>query len=148
MTKLSDLLVVPERRRALVEDGARVVRGEVERRGGLSGLALKGAFKVVEAVNRDFVPDALDRLLPAFASKLEPFFEARDRESPGESMERFLGSRQREVAEALLSITDARVARLQRGPIRGTYDKLRPSGQRYVEEAVPAIGSLLDRHVR
>lgn len=146
--RLSDLLATPELRKALVDDGAKLVRGEVERRGGLSGMALKGAFKVVEAVHRDFVAEALDRLLPAFAAKLEPFVDARDRERPGERMERFLSDRPEAVAEALLSITDARVARLHRGPIRTTYDKLRPSAQRYVEDAVPAIGGLLDRHLR
>ena len=148
MGKLVDVLAAPANRRAVVDDGARLIEAEVQKKGGISGLALKGAFKVVQRVRHDFVPGVLDKLIPSFASKLEPFYEAREREAPAQPMEQFLSNRAAEVANALLSITDDRIARAERGPVRATYEKLRPAAQRNVEEAVPGIGRLVDRHVK
>lgn len=148
MGKLVETLTAPDRRRAVVEDGARLVQAEVEKKGGLSGLALKGAFKVVQTVRQNFVPDVLDKLIPAFAEKLEPFYEAREREAPGQPMEQFLSTRAPAVADALLSITDERIARAEKGPVRSAYEKLRPAAQRNVEDAVPGIGQLIDRHLK
>ena len=148
MGKLVEALTAPDRRPAVVEDGARLVQAEVEKKGGISGLALKGAFKVVQAVRQNFVPHVLDKLIPSFAEKLEPFYEAREREAPGQPMEQFLSTRAAAVANALLSITDERAARAEKGPARSAYEKLRPAAQRNVEEAVPGIGRLIDRHVK
>jgi len=144
--KLVEALQDPSVRRAVIEDGARLVEAEVEKKGGISGLALKGAFKVAQRVRHDFVLDVLAKLLPGFAEKLEPFCEARAREAPDQPLERYLADRAGEVADALLSITDGRAARAE-GPLRATYEKLRPAARRNVEEAVPGIGRILDRHL-
>lgn len=148
MGKLVDVLQDPQVRRAMAEDGARLVDAEVARKGGMSGLALKGAFAVVQRVRPGYVGDALERLLPSFATRLDPFYEARQQEAPDQPMERYLSNRAQQVADALLAITDERAARAEKGPLRTTYEKLRPVAARHVEEAVPGIGRLLDSHVR
>lgn len=148
MGKLVDTLAAPERRRAVVDDGVRLIHAEVEKKGGISGFALKGAFKVVSAVSHDFVPHVLDRLIPEFAQKLEPFWEAREREASAQPMEQYLSNRAPAVANALLQITDARAARADKGPVRTAYEKLRSMAERHVEDAVPGIGRLLDRHMK
>ena len=142
-----DVLQKPEVRRAMAEDGARLVDAEVARKGGMSGLALKGAFGVVQRVRPGYVRDALEKLLPSFAERLEPFYEARQKEAPDQPLERYLSNRAPEVAEALLAITDERANRAEKGPLRSTYEKLRPAARRNVEEAVPGIGRMLDAHV-
>ncbi|WP_373047407.1 DUF6918 family protein [Vulgatibacter sp.] len=147
MGKLVERLAAPENRRAVVQDGVRLVQAEVEKKGGLSGLALKGAFAVIQKVKSDFVPHVLDKLIPAFAEKLEPFYEEREREAPGQPMEKFLSTRAPAVANALLTITDGRIAKAEKGPVKATYEKLRPAAQRNVEDAVPGIGRLVDKHV-
>lgn len=146
MGRLADVLVSTEKKQAVVADGVKLVEEEVHRKGGLSGLAIKGAFAVVKKVKADFVPRVMERLLPDFASHLEPFWEERQRAAPDVPMERYLGGRAGEVADALLAITDARVRQAEPGPMRSTYEKLRPAARRNVEEAVPGIGRLIDRH--
>lgn len=148
MGKLVDTLAAPERRRAVIDDAVRLIQGEVDKKGGLSGLALKGAFKVVSTVSHDFLPKVLDKLIPEFAQKLEPYWEQREREAPGQPMEQFLSNRAPAVADALLQITDARAARAEKGPVRTTYEKLRSAAERHVEDAVPGIGRLVDRHMK
>lgn len=147
MGKLVDSLTAPEKQQAVLSDAVKLVEEEVDSKGGLSGLAIKGAFMVVQKVKHDFVRDALARLLPDFAARLEPFYDERQSKAPSEPMERFLSERKGEVADALLSITDARAARAKAGPVRSAYEKLRPAARRNVEDAVPRLGRLVDRHV-
>lgn len=147
MGKLEEALTAPGKRQQVVQDCVRLIEDEVENGSGLSGLAIKGAFKVVKAVRAGFVAEAVDRFLPQFAGRLEPLLAERDASAPSETMERFLGARAGRVADALLAITDERAARADRGPVRGTYEKLRPSARRHVEGAAPRIGRLIDRHL-
>jgi len=144
---LAGVLLSPERKPAVLRDAVRMIEEEVAAKQGLSGLALKGAFKVVQAARSDFVPAAMERLLPDFATRLEPLFLERQRVSPGVSMEIFLRERAESVATALLAITDERARRASSGGVRAAYEKLRPSAHRHVEEAAPRIGKLLDRHL-
>ena len=50
------------------------------------------------------------------------------------------------VADALLSVTDAKAKNSKSGVVRGTYEKLRGSAKKNVEEAVPALAKLLKKH--
>jgi hypothetical protein len=52
------------------------------------------------------------------------------------------------VAEALLSITDARAQRAKNQAIKGAYEKLRGSAKKHVEAAVPRIGRLVEKYDR
>lgn len=144
--RLVDVLTSAEKKQAVVRDGVKLVEEEVARKGGVSGLAIKGAFGLVKKVKADFVPGVLDRLLPDFAAHLERFWEEREQSAPGVPMETFLGKRSGEVADALLAITDEKVRQVEHGPMRATYEKLRPAARRNVEEAVPGIGRLIDAH--
>lgn len=146
MGRLVDALTCAEKKQAVVADGVKLVEDEVSRKGGVSGLALKGAFGLVKKVRADFVPRVMERLLPDFAGHLEPFYEEREKAAPGVPMERYLAGRAGDVADALLAITDERVRQSEPGPMRSTYEKLRSVAKRNVEEAVPGIGRLIDRH--
>lgn len=146
MGRLVDALTSVDKKRVVVADGVKLVDEEVARKGGVSGLALKGAFGLVKKVRADFVPRVIERLLPDFAAHLEPFYEEREKAAPGVPMERYLTGRAGEVADSLLAITDERVRQAEPGPMRSTYEKLRSVAKRNVEEAVPGIGRLIDRH--
>lgn len=144
---LVGVLLAPERRPAVLRDAVQMIEEEVAAKQGISGLALKGAFKVVRAARSDFVPNAMERLLPDFAARLEPLYGERQQQSPTVSMEIFLRERATSVATALLGITDERARRTSSGGVRAAYEKLRPTAQRHVEDAAPRIGKLLDRHL-
>jgi hypothetical protein len=143
-----DVLTSPPKHDQVVNDCVRVVDEEVEGKGGLSGLAVKAAYATVKAVKPGIIASAVASLLPEFARKLEPFYDAWQAEAPNETLERFLVARRGEVAEALLGVTDDRARRAENPIVRKAYDKLRPSGKRHVEEAVPRVGRVLERHLR
>jgi hypothetical protein len=145
MGTLQEKLCAPAVRPQVVSDCARLIDEEVGSKSGFSGLAIKGAFAVVKAVKGGIVPEVVDSMLPNFAEKLEPIYAAW-LASPGEALPSYFQKRSGEVAEALLSITDDRSKKSQNATLRKTYEKLRPTGKSHVEQAVPRLGKLLEKH--
>ena len=143
MASLKDVIADPNKRRAVVDDGVNVIEAEVADKGGLSGMALKGAFKVVKGVRPGFVGQALNALLDEFAGAVDPIW-AECIAKGGDTSAAFVAVGPR-VAESLLSITDKR-ARGAAGPVRATYDKLRPEAVKHVVAAMPRLAGLLKKH--
>src|SRR5689334_19242555 len=105
MASLKELLGAGEKRGRLVDDALRVLDAEVEDKSGLTGIAVKTAYKVVKGVSPGFLREAVDHLLDDFLNALDPLYQ--------EALTRGVGPRQHlqsnpgRVADALLSITDA-----------------------------------------
>ncbi len=145
-TTLEALLCGPERRADTLAACEALLDKEVQAKTGLSGMAVRSAFKVVRALRPGIVRDLLDALVPEFCRALEPTFaEAR---SEGGTVAQAFGERLRarpdEVAEALLSVTDARAERAKNKVLRKTYARLRPGAKEHVVAAVPNLSRTLE----
>jgi hypothetical protein len=46
----------------------------------------------------------------------------------------------------MLAVTDEKVERAKSGLVKSTYKMLRGSAKKHVEEAVPRLGGLLQKH--
>lgn len=134
----------PSKRPALVADACRVLDAEVADKAGLSGMGIRGAYKVVKGVKPGFIPDVVDMLLDDFVAALEPIY--RQAVEAGAPPSRHLEEHRGEVADALLAITDRRADRSQLKSVKALYRKLRPSAKKHVEEAAPRLGQLLEQH--
>lgn len=117
-----------------------LVEREVAARKGLGGTALKTALGLLKKVRPDLVPDAMSRLIPHFAEALEPWW-TRSGKAP-EAFSLALRAEPGEVADALLSVTDAKIDRAH-DSIKKVYGKLRTGAKAQVEQSVPAIGQTL-----
>ena len=146
MTTLKEVLTAPAQRPKVISDCVGLIDEEVKAKSGISGLAIKGAYAVVKAVKPGFITEAVDHMLDDFVSKLEPFFERA--QVAGQTATIYLTARPAEVADALLSISDERATRAKNQTVKKTYEKLRPTGKKHVEAAVPGIGRLIDQHTR
>ena len=144
MTTLKEILTAPATRTRVVADCVQVIEDEVKSKGGVTGLAIKAAFAVVKAVKPGFIAEAVDHMLDDFAGKLDPFYE--QAKAAGQTPSAYMNARPAEVANALLSISDQRAQSAKNQTVKKAYEKLRPSAQRHVEAAVPAIGRLVDRY--
>jgi len=144
MSTLADILLVPGNRPKVVADAVRVIDEEVDSKGGLSGLAVKGAYALVKAVKPGFVSEAVDSMLDDFVKRLEPFYAAA--QAKNEPVGPAMNTRAGEVSEALLAISDERAARAKNGTLKKAYEKLRPTGKKHVEAAVPRIGRLIGKY--
>jgi hypothetical protein len=144
MSTLTEILLVPGTRPKAIADCVRLIDEEVDSKGGLSGLAIKGAYMLVKAVKPGFITEAVDHMLDDFVRRLEPFHtEAQQKSEP---IGPFLNARGGAVADALLAISDERAARAKNATVKKAYEKLRPTGKKNVEAAVPRIGRLLTKY--
>lgn len=145
MSKLADVLLTPEHRSAVISDCKSVIDQEVGDKRGLTGLAVKAAFKAVKAINPTIIGSVIDVLLDDFVVQLEPIYQTY-LASGAESLEQYCVSHADDIANALLVITDRRAERSKIRTLVKAYGKLRPQGHKHVKEAVPRIAQLLVRH--
>ena len=144
MPTLQEVLSDKSTRAALVEDCTKLIDDEVQKKGGLSGVAIKTGYKVVKGLKPGFIREATDALIDEFANRLQPFAdEAKEKDK---DVTTYFGSERSRVAEALLGITDQRAERSSKKVVTGTYYKLRPTGKKHVEEAAPGVGRLVEKH--
>jgi hypothetical protein len=146
MVPLKEHLNSPSVRQAVVDDACRVLENEVSGKSGLGGIAVKAAFKVLKGVKPGFVREVVDALLDEFMDALDPLYQDAERNQTTPTAH-FSADSSR-VADALLSVTDRRAIQSKRPALRAAYDRLRPTAARHVEAAAPAIGGLVERHVR
>jgi hypothetical protein len=144
MPTLNEILLVPGTRPKVIADCSKLIEEEVDSKGGLTGLAVKAAFAVVKAVKPGFVTEAVDHMLDDFVGRLEPFWA--DAQARNEPIGALMNGRAPEVADALLTISDARAARAKNQSLKKAYEKLRPTGKKHVEAAVPRIGRLIAKY--
>jgi len=141
---LNDVLTDEAQRASITEDVCRLVDDEVGKQKGLSGMAVKAGYKLVQGVKPGFVRRVVESLLPEFAAALEPIREKAV--SQGQSVSSFFSTNSEEVAEALLAVTDGRAQSSDHGSVKGAYSKLRGSARKNVESAVPGLGRIIEKY--
>jgi hypothetical protein len=144
MATLKEQFVSADRKAALVGDAVKVLDQEVADKSGLTGIAIKGAYKLVQGIRPGFVPHVVEALLPDFLDALEPVYqEAAEKKRPAGA---YLLEQRDRVADALLAVTDKRAERAQSAAIKSAYSKLRPMAKKQVDAAAPRLAQLIDRH--
>lgn len=143
MSTLKEQLGSGEKRQQVIEDAIKVLDAEVADKGGLTGLAVKGGYKVVQGVRPGFVRDVVSGLLDDFLDSVDPIYqEAKQKSRPAGA---YLLENKGRVAEGLLGVTDRKAQRAE-GMIKKAYDKLRPMAKGQVEAATPRLAQLLEKH--
>ncbi|EHR48506.1 hypothetical protein SacmaDRAFT_0194 [Saccharomonospora marina XMU15] len=142
---LKEILLDSSRRPTVVADLEKLIDEEVADKSGVSGTVIKTGFSAVKKIKPGIIGSAVDSLLDDFANALEPIY-ADFKASGGSDFGSYLPTRSSEAADALLSVTDARAEKSSRDSIKKVYSKLRPKGKENVEEALPRLGKLIDKH--
>jgi hypothetical protein len=142
---LQEILLTPENKPHVVDDCCKLIDNEVADKSGISGTALKLAYKTVNAVASGHVRHMVQSLLPQIAEQLDPYW-ADFNASGGGSFGDYLAKRGPEVSEALLSVTDARAAASKRATIIKAYNSVRKGAVKHVETALPQVGDLVTKY--
>jgi len=143
MSSLKEQLGSGEKRQQVIEDAMKVLDAEVADKGGLTGLAVKGGYKVVQGVRPGFVRDVVTGLLDEFLEAMDPLYqEAKQKGRPAGA---YLLENKGRMAEGLLAVTDRKAQRAE-GMLKKAYDKLRPLAKGQVEAAAPRLSQLLEKH--
>jgi hypothetical protein len=144
---LAEKMTQPPARERVVTECCTLIDEEVKAKGGFTGIAVKGAYSLVKAVKPRFVPEVVDALLDDWVAKMEPFYADWRAQGGGRSLADYFASRGGEIAERLLEVTDERAQGAKTASVKKTYQKLRPSARKHVEEAIPRLGRLVERQV-
>jgi len=140
---LADAISEPSKKAAIVTDCCRLIDDEVSDKGGLSGLAVKAGYHAIKGIQPGFITEVVEKLLPDFAGKLDGMWEEGKKTANPTG---HLVSNKGRVADALLSVTDAKAKNAKSSVVRGTYEKLRGSAKKNVEDAVPRLAKLLEKY--
>jgi hypothetical protein len=143
MSTLKEQLGSGEKRQQVIEDAIKVLDAEVADKGGLTGLAVKGGYKVVQGIRPGFVKDVVSGLLDDFLDSMDPLYqEAKQKGRPAGA---YLLENKSRMAEGLLGVTDRKAQRAD-GVLKKAYEKLRPMAKGQVEAAAPRLAELLEKH--
>jgi uncharacterized protein DUF6918 len=144
---LDAILLGPDTRPQVIADCFTLIEQEVSAMSGISGIAVKVAYKTVNAFMPGHVRFMVNRLLPEMVGKLEPYW-AEFNASGGSQFGDYLAKRGEEVADTLLTVTDARAAESGRPVIIKAYGSVRNGAARHVEAALPRVGDLVMKYAR
>lgn len=139
---LEEILLAPDTQPRVIADCYALLEQEVGGLSGISGIAVKVAYKAVITFAPGHVRFMVESLLPDMVDKLEPFWSDFGT-SGGSEFGDYLAKRSDEVSEALLSVTDARAAASDRPTIIKAYSSVRGSAARHIEAALPQVGKLV-----
>ena len=149
MKSLQDMMKDPQMYESVLRDSARVLDEEVAKKSGLSGLALKGAYKLLKSVKQGkAIRKVLEVLIPEFVTKLEPYYQRYQAEGQGKSWSEFIRPYHDTLADDFLAITDAKAQTADSAQVRKTYEKLRPRALRDVAESMPALSRMMETYLR
>jgi len=139
---LHEILLAPEVQPRVVADCNALIEHEVSEKSGVSGAALKLAYKTATTFAPGHVRHILETLLPKMADNLQPFW-ADFNASGGADFGDYLTKRGDEVAEAMLAVTDARAAASGRPVIVKAYRSVRGGAAKHIQAALPRVGDLV-----
>jgi hypothetical protein len=144
---LEQILLAPDTKPKVISDCYDMIQQEVSGMSGVSGTAVKLAYKTVTAFAPGHVRYMVESLLPGMVGKLEPFW-ADFTASGGSAFGDYLAKRGEEVAEALLTVTDARAEASGRPTIVKAYRTVRGGASKHVQAALPQVGELILKYAR
>jgi len=140
---LSDILLNENNRDNFVDDCVQLIEKQVAAAPGLGGLALKAAYSTVKGIRANYCAQVVDQILPEISIALDPMWtEAVNNGNPVE----YFAERKAEVADQLLQISDKKADNSTRAIVKGAYGKLRPSAKTYVENGIPDLAKIINKH--
>ncbi|MCA9711795.1 MAG: hypothetical protein KDK70_38520 [Myxococcales bacterium] len=149
MATLVEKITAPDVHPQVIEGCMQLIESEVASKGGLSGAAVKAGYKVVKALKPGMIKSAVTKLLPDFATALQPMYEqsgaSQAGADSGKKFSDYLVSNQEQAADALLTVTDAKAANASNKTLKKTYDRLRGGAKNHVTAAIPGLARTLGR---
>ena len=142
---LQETLLTPDTKPKLVADCQALIDQQVSEMSGVSGTAIKLAYKTANAFASGYIRHVVETLLPDLADKLEPYW-ADFSAAGGAEFGDYLAKRGDEVSQALLSVTDARAEASNRPVIVKAYRSVRGSAGRHIQAALPQVGALVMKY--
>ena len=142
---LQEILLTPDTQPQVTADCLTLIKQEVSAKSGVSGTAVKLAYKTVNAFASGYLQSMVETLLPEMVAKLEPYWADFNASGAAEFGD-YLAKRGDEVSEALLEVTDGLAAESSRPTILKAYRSVRGGAAKHVTAALPAVGAVVQKY--
>jgi hypothetical protein len=129
-------------RAQVVNDCVELIDAQVKQK----GFVIKSAYATIKAIKKRFVPEVVDGLLDDWLGKLQPHHDKWSAAKQS-SFADYVIARSDDVAEDLLSVTDARAQRTSHTTAKKMYQRMRESAKKNVVEAIPELSRMIERHL-
>jgi hypothetical protein len=129
-------------RTQVIADCVELIDAQVKQK----GFVIKSAYATIKAIKKRFVPEVVDALLDDWMGKLQPHYDKWEASKPS-SFSDYLIARSDDVAEDLLSVTDARAQKTSHTTAKKMYMKMRDSAKKNVVESIPELSKMIERHL-
>jgi hypothetical protein len=139
---IGQILLAPDTRPHVIDDCCTLIELEISEKSGVSGTAVKLAYKTVNTFKPGHIRFMVGRLLPEMVDKLEPYWAAFISSGSADFGD-YLAKHGEEVAQALLSVTDAHAAASDRPTIIKAYNTVRGGAAKHIQIALPRVGDLV-----
>jgi hypothetical protein len=142
---LDQILLAPDIQPAVVADCLALIDQEVSGKSGVSGVTVKLAYKTAKRFAKGYLQSTVENLLPDLVAALEPYW-ADFNTSGAAGFGDYLVKHGDEVAESLLSMTDARAKMSDRPVIIKAYGTVRGGAAKHITAALPNVGALVEKY--
>jgi hypothetical protein len=143
---LEQMLLAPDAAPRVVDDCMALVEQELAGKSGISGAAVKVAYKAVTTFAPGYYKETIESMLPDMAEQLQPFW-ADFQASGGGDFGDYLSKRSDEVGPAMLTVTDNMASISQRPVIIKAYQAVRGGAGKHIEAALPSLGAMIQKYV-
>jgi hypothetical protein len=142
---LQEILLAPDTRPHVLADCNGLIEQELTTMSGISGTAVKLAYKTIITFAPGHIHYMVETLLPKMVDQLEPYW-ADFSTSGGSVFGDYLSKRGDEVAESLLAVTDARAEASSRPTVIKAYRAVRGGAAKHVTAALPHVGDMVQKY--
>jgi hypothetical protein len=142
MSNLVEQLGQAPKRESVITDCVELIDAQVKQK----GFVIKSAYATIKAIKKKFVPEVVDALLDDWLGKLQPHYDKWAAAKPS-TLSDFLVARSDDVAEDLLSVTDARAEKTSHTTAKKMYMKMRDGAKKNVVEAIPDLAKMIEKHL-
>jgi hypothetical protein len=142
---LQEILLAPDTQPQVIDDCYNLIQQKVSDLSGISGTAIKMAYKTVSTVFPGHIRFMVESLVPQLAENLDPYWADFTASGSAEFGD-YLAKRGDEVSQALIAVTDERAKASGRPVVVKAYNSVRGSATKHIEAALPDVGALVQKH--
>ena len=142
MSTLVEQIGQPPKRELVIKDCVELIDAQVKQK----GFVIKSAYAAIKAIKKGFVSETVDALLDDWLNKLQPHYD-KWQANKTSSLTDFLTARSDDVAEDLLSVTDARAEKTSHTTAKKMYGKMRDGAKKNVVEAIPDLAKMIEKNL-
>lgn len=143
MPSLVDQLGQDPVRPKVIADCVELIDAQVKTK----GFVIKSAYATIKAIKKRFVTETVDALLDDWLGKLQPHYDKWQQAKQPPAFSEYVIARSDDVAEDLLSVTDARAEKTSHTTAKKMYVRMRDGAKKNVVEAIPELSRMIERHL-